>query len=220
MRRGTKPFRAIGALVLVGFGAGCARSASPPVEPDDAAERTAATLRPGDVIRLEIWREATLSGDFTVNEDGKTVLPKIGELEATTEPMRELEARIREEYGRYLRNPSINVTFLRRITVMGAVRSPGMYPIDPTVTVADALALAGGALSYGEPNEVRLYRSGRMLTADINQVTRIDALPIRSGDQLYVPERSWFERHTGIIATLISSAVTLTTFVISITRDD
>lgn len=216
--RESKSYRAVAAVLLAAFTTGCARSAAPPPRSfEDTAE---ATLRPGDVIRLEIWREPTLSGEYPVDERGEVVLPKLGVITATREPTSTLEGWILAEYRKYLRNPSINVTFLRRITIVGAVRAPNVYPVDPTMTVADVLALAGGTLAYGEPDEVELYRRGEKLTTDITQLTRIDDLPIRSGDQLYVPERGWFERHTGIVATLISSTVSLTIAIVSILSRD
>src|SRR5688572_13731441 len=84
------------------------------------------SLRPGDIIRLRIWREPDLTGEFPVGADGIVVLPKLGPLRATGEAPQELERRIVEMYGRYLRNPSIEVIFLRRINIQGAVRQPGL----------------------------------------------------------------------------------------------
>lgn len=185
----------------------CASAQSP--EPAEPASPASDLLRPGDVVRLEIWREPTLSGEFQVDEQGVVVFPKIGAFEVGEVPAESLRSRILAEYRHYLRNPSIDVTFLRRITIMGAVRAPGLYPVDPTMTVSDALALAGGALSYGEPSEVELFREGERRTANVTQRMRLEELAIRSGDQLYVPERSWVERHSGLLATFISSAVSL-----------
>ncbi|HEX6938342.1 MAG TPA: polysaccharide biosynthesis/export family protein [Longimicrobiales bacterium] len=166
-------------------------------------------LRPGDIIRLRIWREPDLTGEFPVGADGIVVLPKLGPLRATGEAPQELERRIVEMYGRYLRNPSIEVIFLRRINIQGAVRQPGLYPVDPTMTVGDALALAGGPTPNGKPDEIELLRGGEKVIVDIDESTRIGDLPIRSGDQLYIPERSWFVRNQGLVAAFLSTATTI-----------
>jgi len=197
----------IAAAVLLSAAAPAAR-AQEPGEPTRAQE-TEDVLRPGDLIRLRIWREPDLSGDFLVKEDGVVVFPRLGELVVTNESPESLRERLLNEYRRYLRNPSIDLIFLRRVNIHGAVRNPGLYPLDPTMTIADAVALAGGAISYGQPDKVQLLRDGVVLTTRITQSTRIADLPIRSGDQIFVPERSWIERNSGIVASVVSATVSL-----------
>jgi polysaccharide export outer membrane protein len=163
-------------------------------------------VRPGDVVKLWIWREDALSGEFLVPETGLVVFPKIGPQRVTERPMAELRDALLAEFQKYLRNPSIEVTFLRRVNVLGAVRKPGVYPLDPTMTVAMALAMAEGTTPEGRSDRVELIRDGERLIANINQRTKIAELPIRSGDQLFVPERSWASRNTPLVAALISGA--------------
>lgn len=176
-------------------------------------ERTPAEsgeLRPGDVVRIRIWRELDLSGDYLVDERGNAVFPKIGLHKVAELPPEALREALIAEFQRYLINPSIEVIFLRRVNVLGAVRNPGLFPLDPTMTISDALALAGGTLAHGEPDKVRLIRAGETLTGQITQGTRIADLAIHSGDQLYVPERSWLSRNAGVVvSSLISVAVAL-----------
>lgn len=174
-----------------------------------AAAAGADVLHPGDLVRLQIWRETDLSGEFPVDKDGIVVLPKIGPQDVSGKPLAELRDSIVAEYRRYLRNPSIDVTFLRRVTILGAVRRPGPYPIDPTMTLADALALAGGTMPEGAPDRIEVHREGQRIETRFSTETPISDTPIRSGDLLFVPERNWVSRNTGITATLISSAVSL-----------
>lgn len=166
-------------------------------------------LIPGDVIRLRIWREPDLSGEFTVDENGVVVFPKIGPYVVTNHSPETLRAQLVSAYRVYLRNPSIDIVPLRRVNVMGAVRNPGLYPVDPTMTLADAVALAGGAMPHGDPDKIELIRDGYRLTARLGQLTRIGDLPIRSGDQIYIPERSWVARNPGLIAAGLSAGVSL-----------
>jgi len=162
------------------------------------------TLRPGDVVKLWIWREKDMSGEFPVPENGIVVFPKIGAWPVATKSTDELKAGIIAEFEKYLRNPSIEITYLRRVNVLGAVKEPGVYPLDVTMTVSNALALAGGTRPDGKPDEVQLLRNGKKLVGKITQQTRIADLAIRSGDQLYVPERSWAARNTGLISAMVS----------------
>lgn len=92
---------------------------------------------------------------------------------------------------------------------MGAVTNPGLYPVDPTVTVADALALAGGATARGDQNKIRILRNGVEITTVITETTLIGDSPIRSGDVILVPQRHWFIRNIGIIATIIGASVSV-----------
>src|SRR2546423_11720912 len=130
-------------------------------------------LRPGDVVRLRIWREPDLSGDFSVDENGVATFPKIGPLKVSQESPASLKAKLLNEYAVYLRNPSVEVTMLRRINVLGAVQKPGLYPVDATMTIADALAAAGGATSMGDQHRVELFRGGTQVSEKIHTATRI-----------------------------------------------
>jgi polysaccharide export outer membrane protein len=192
-------------VALLALAAPAARAQDAPPADTAAAE----LLRPGDVVRLLIWREPDLSGDFAVDAEGVVIFPMIGPVDVTRESPTSLRNHLLEAFRRNLRNPSIQVTFMRRVTVLGAVRNPGVYPVDPVMSVAEVLALAGGATGQGAPDKVQLLRGGERLETRISQRTRLADSPIRSGDQLYVPERGWLERNTGLVATALSVATSL-----------
>jgi polysaccharide export outer membrane protein len=156
-------------------------------------------LRAGDIIRLKIWREPDLSGDFVVTETGDAVLPKIGAMAVTRVSSDSVIRFLRASYETYLRNPTIDVTVLRRVTISGAVRTPGLYPVDQTMSIADALALAGGPTPDGRRDRVYLDRGGKRLKIDLTSQSRANHVPLTSGDQLTVPLRSWVARNTAIV---------------------
>ena len=174
-----------------------------------AADSTRGLLRPGDVIRLRIWREPDLSGDFPVDETGTVTFPKIGTFRVFDYTTAALKTKLLESYAVYLRNPSVEVTMLRRINVLGAVQHPGLYPIDPTMTIADALAMAGGATPSGDQHHVVLVRNGVRVTEALSAETSIAETPLRSGDQLFVPERSFIVRNSGLVAASLSVTASL-----------
>ena len=167
------------------------------------------TLRPGDVIRLSIWREPEMSGDFIVDEAGSVVFARVGEYTVLNETPATLQTKLLADYGRYLRDPNIDVNVLRRIIVRGAVHDPGLKLVDPTIAIADALAMAGGATTLGDQNKIQIFRDGQVIAANISVDTRLADSIIRSGDQIFVPERSWISRNTGIIATGLSGSIAL-----------
>jgi protein involved in polysaccharide export with SLBB domain len=163
------------------------------------APDSALALRPGDAVRLRIWREPELSGDFPVNESGVVVLPKLGPRRVVAEHPDSLKAWLVRSYATFLKNPSIEVLLVRRIQVLGAVKNPGLYPVEPTMTVADAIALAGGVTPQGRSNKVELRRQGEKMPGKLSGRLLIGESPIRSGDQIFVPERSWLSRNPGIV---------------------
>src|SRR3954453_9237629 len=96
-------------LILVPTGA-CAHQSTPQSTPVVEAVEP---LRPGDLVRLRIWREPDLSGEFPVDEGGNLVLPKIGPVPVGATSPDSLKQRILTSYRSYLRNPSIEVVPLR-----------------------------------------------------------------------------------------------------------
>jgi hypothetical protein len=75
--------------------------------------------------------------------------------------------------------------------------------------VSDALALAGGTTADGSPNRVVLIREGVRLPVKLEANTPIASASIRSGDQIYVDQRSWISRNTGVVTAAITGVVSL-----------
>jgi polysaccharide export outer membrane protein len=209
-RRGRIRLAAAGSLVVA-----LAALPAAPAAAQSAGARTTrvdsavgATLSPGDVVRLRIWREPDLSGDYVVDETGQVVFPLVGRLRVVDESAPSLRARLTGSYARFLQSPSVEVIPLRRVTVLGAVRTPGVYAVDLTTTVADALALAGGVGPDGNPDRVELLRGGRRVATFARSALFAD-LPLRTGDQLQVRERAWITRNAALVASIASGVVTL-----------
>ena len=174
------------------------------------------SLGPGDFVLVKIWREPELSDTVQVDNAGVAVFPKLGPIEVTGIRPDSLERLLVRDYSRYLQNPSIKVTVLRRITIWGAVMRPGTYPVDLTMAIPDALALAGGASSEGKSDKVELRRGSMRRMIDLSGETeRVGDLSLRSGDQLLVPRRSWVSRNPGV---LVATIGTLTSIVYLLAR--
>jgi hypothetical protein len=81
--------------------------------------------------------------------------------------------------------------------------------VDPTLTVSEVVAMAGGAAPDGKIDRVQVHRGAERLDVKLREGTRLADTPIRSGDQLYVPQRSWASRNIGFLVGTITGAIGL-----------
>ena len=160
-------------------------------------------LSPGDALQIRIWREPDLSGDFVVDEEGVVTLPMLGRILTGDVSVRELRGQLLEMYGLELRNPSITITPVRRVYVLGEVNRPGLYGLDPTASLASAVALAGGANREGDLRKLSLVRDGTPILSGIEPTTDLLSTGVRSGDQIFVDRRGWWERNQNFVVTSV-----------------
>jgi len=153
-----------------------------------------APLRPGDMVRLQIWRDPDLNGDYPIDERGVVTLPLIGPRQATDMDPEAFRQGILTDIGAELRNQDPVVTLLRRVRVLGEVREPGLYHVDPTMLMGDVLALAEGATDEGQLEDIRLIRDGREIRTRLDPSAPISQT-LQSGDQITVPKISWLSRN-------------------------
>ena len=158
---------------------------------------------PGDALQIRIWREPDLSGEFVVDEEGVVTLPMLGRIRAIQMSIADLRASLIEQYADDLRNPSITITPVRRVYVLGEVNRPGMYGLDPTASLASAVALAGGASREGDLRKLTLIRDDQTLLSGVDPMADLLSTGTRSGDQIFVGRRGWLERNQQFVATTV-----------------
>jgi polysaccharide export outer membrane protein len=166
-------------------------------------------LKSGDAVRVRIWQEPDLSGEFMVAQDGKVIFPLLGEKELAGHSPEEVQARLTADYREYLENPSVEVTVLRRIAILGEVREPSLYLVDPTVTLTEALALAGGVAPTGNKDDIRLVRGDQVLVQSMDTNMVVGATPIQSGDQILVGQQSWARRNVAFITAGVAATTSI-----------
>jgi polysaccharide export outer membrane protein len=151
-----------------------------------------------------------MSGTFNISHRGEVFLPALGAVRVLDLAAGEMQDSLRRAYTRYLRNESVGVTVLRRVGVRGEVEEPNMYYVDLSTTLRDVIARAGGITSDGDARKITIVRDERILAFDRSVVTQYSPLELRSGDQIIVGRKSWFELNSlaivstaAIIASLI-----------------
>ncbi|MGF1650857.1 MAG: polysaccharide biosynthesis/export family protein [Hyphomicrobiaceae bacterium] len=146
-------------------------------------------LSPGDELRITVFEEKDLSGQFRVATNGTVSLPLVGPVRAagtTVDDFREL-LRTRLASG-YLKNPRVAVEVLsyKPIFIHGEVRSGGEFPFKIGLTFRDAIAIAGGYSYRADERYVLLTRSG---SREPVRVSMPSAAPLLPGDNIRIPER-------------------------------
>jgi protein involved in polysaccharide export with SLBB domain len=145
-------------------------------------------LNPGDQIRIVVWRNPELSGDFTVAANGTINHPLYREVQVTGIPMNAVEDRLRTFLARYATNPQFVLLPLVKVIVAGEVRTPNVLSVPPETTIAQAVILAGGASERGKLDNVRLLRDGQTISLDLGRAdSQAASLQVRSGDQIIIP---------------------------------
>jgi protein involved in polysaccharide export with SLBB domain len=168
-------------------------------------------LNPGDAVRITVWRKPELSGDFTVSSAGTLVHPLYRQVVVTGVPLTTVEERLRAFLRQFESNPELSVQPLLRVAIGGEVRRPDLFTLTPELTVAQAVAAAGGPTERGRIDGVRLIRLGREYRVDLARPdTGYAGRQIQAGDQILVPRRvSVFRDYIAPAGGLISAVVSL-----------
>jgi polysaccharide export outer membrane protein len=165
----------------------------------------------GDILLLQVWRE-DIDLNLIVPENGVIHFPRVGAIDVRGLTRDSLRARLVRDYGVHLRDAEsrIQLAVQRKVRITGAVREPNVYTLNPTMTLADAIATAGGALPEGRRDRVELRRDGQVVQVLLldDAATLADS-PIQSGDQLHVPERSFASRNLNVLVTALTSIVAI-----------
>jgi len=167
--------------------AACVGDGTAPVGPDAQAGDDY-RLGPEDKIKVTVFGEADLSGEFVIDSSGVLAVPFVGQIKVKGMTLREFEADYAKKLrdAEILRDPRVNaeVTSFRPIYVLGEVKKPGQYAYVSGMTVQKAVALAEGYTYRANESSVEVTRSGHKFTLDVTPQTRV--LP---GDEIRIPER-------------------------------
>ncbi len=187
-------------------------------------------VQPGDKVTLDFFtaagvRSTEIAGERKVDRNGEIFLPFLGTISVLGKDAEAIRSLLEDRYSVIFAEPVLQVVVELRINITGMVRRPGSYYVDPTLTVVDALAEAGGSsgeidLGTGggaaDASKVRLARrSGELRILDLrpDRITReTRAIKIQSGDWIHVPPQSQsrlrddVQFYGGVLAILVSMA--------------
>lgn len=146
-------------------------------------------LGPTDRVRLKVYGEGDITGEYEVDSAGFVSIPLAGHVKAAGLTTRQLEKGIAAALAKgIVRDPRVNVeiALYRPFYILGEVKKSGEYPYRMGLTVMDAVATAGGFTYRANENKVYLRRSG----STVEEIYPLDApVLIFPGDNVRVPER-------------------------------
>lgn len=207
------------AIAVAAAVAGCAGAPLAPLEPGKHASGLASiaaiepgsvgpalTLGKGDAVTITVYGRPELTQTTTVAEDGSVTVPLAGAIHVLGLSPPKAGQRIAAAFrlGKYLVDPQVTVALAQsrgyQVSVLGAVRSPGRFAIEPRTTMLDALAQAGGVADNGGDMVVLLRpdKAGNVTRYAIELKglsqarSPVPTLTLRGGDSLFVPPAEQF----------------------------
>lgn len=173
---------------------GCAGQGPVPMAPADVqASGTnfaeAYRLGAGDALRVIVFGEPDLSGEFEIDGSGAFSMPLIGQLDAFQLTVVELEKAIAKKLTEgYLIDPRVNVEVLnyRPFYIVGEVKDGGEFPYISGMHAVKAVAIAGGYTYRANTQKVMITRKG---TAEEIEMPASQGTAIFPGDVIRIPER-------------------------------
>lgn len=169
-------------------------------EPDPRTEEF--VLGVSDAIRINVWKNPQLSTEVTVRPDGTITMPLVGDIVAAGKSPTQLRQEIEKRVSNFVKLEGSEITIAvvavnsYKFTVSGEIVRPGVFNSTSYVTIAEAIALAGGFTRFAKRNKMILMRRG-----DDGKIRRIPIvydvvadgshpemnLVIIAGDSLHVP---------------------------------
>jgi polysaccharide export outer membrane protein len=147
-------------------------------------------LNPGDKLRIVVFGQNHLTGDYTLDNVGMLSFPLAGQIKAAGLTPGELERAIKAKLDPdYIRGASVSVetSSKRPFYIIGEVRNPGSYPYVSGISVFNAVALAGGYTYRARENSFYIKRTDK--SGHIVKVAVDSNTVVRPGDTILVRER-------------------------------
>jgi protein involved in polysaccharide export with SLBB domain len=167
-----------------------------PTRPDSG--RSAGVLRTGDLLKVNVYNFKELSGEFAVDSRGIVQLPGVAELAVAGKSPVVVQGMLTDALKvRGYANPELSVTALYQVSVLGAVREPGMFPVTPGTNLIQLLTLAGGPTDRAKLRETRVNREGKSYVVDLESALSGGAAGdvwLYSNDVIFIPTRGGLTR--------------------------
>jgi polysaccharide export outer membrane protein len=157
-------------------------------------------IGPDDLLAVNVWKEPEISRNVVVRPDGRISLPLVGDLRASGRTPVQLRDDIKGMLLNYLASPEVTVIVQearsQKFNILGEVEHPGSYPLGRSMTVLDAIAVAGGLRDFAKSGKIYVLRikddgSRARLQFNYKEVIKGQSLSqnveLRPRDTVFVP---------------------------------
>lgn len=189
------------AISLVAACAACGPASRTVVEQPPAPGPVDTSLGVGDSFEVRVFGESDLSGVYRVGGEGNINFPLVGVVHVEGLDPQAAAKRIADKLrdGQILRDPQVTVLIKeqtsKKVYILGQVGHPGTFTYTPSMSVVEAISVAGGFTGLAAKNDTTITRSKegkktivRVPVADISE-GRAPNVFLQPGDIISVPER-------------------------------
>ncbi|MBN1620687.1 polysaccharide export protein [candidate division WOR-3 bacterium] len=170
----------------------------------------------GDGIKVILVAETGEEREniYTIQNDGTILLPVIGRIRIEGMTIEEAQEEISSKLKEIYRDPTVFIIPVWKVTILGEVKSPGVYSVEGSVTASRLLALSGGPAQRADLIRSTLYRDGQESSLNLKRCISLtgtqEDIELKSGDVIYVP-KVWWPSWTewGTIMTTMTFLITL-----------
>ena len=154
--------------------------------PDEVTFQTLASdykIAPMDKLSIKVFKMGDLTGEYDVDLAGNISLPLIGQVQAANLTTAQLDDQLTEKLGeKYLEHPDVSVAIKSStahvVTVDGAVRDGGSFPLGGPTSLIRAIAMAKGTTEDANTRRVAVFRT----IGGKRQAAAFDLTSIRRGE--------------------------------------
>ena len=166
----------------------------PPSQAEETSD-SGGSFNPGDKVKVMIWRQEDITGEYQIGVDGNLRMPLVGSVPASGLTGDALTDTLVVRYSAYIKNPQIIVIPMFRVTILGSVKMPGSYWVSGSEKVTDLIAMAGGLGQKAVMEKTKITRGDQVITVNAAEFLRTGKtfgdIGIQSGDIVVVPRSRW-----------------------------
>jgi len=153
----------------------------------------------GDVLEVFVWRNEQLSRELVVRPDGKISLPLIQDIQAEGLTVLQLRDEITRRFDKHINNPRVTVLVKQinsyKVSVLGRVMRPGVYPITGSTTLLEAISMAGGFTEWANKKKITVItqhgEKEKKITVNYKKIASGEDpgqnITLKRGDTIIVP---------------------------------
>ena len=173
-------------------------------------------IRPGDVIRITIPNDKEVTNPYLVTDARTIIIPGLATISVANLLRSEVEAHLRKEISKYLRDAQVIAEAQIRIAMFGGINKQGFWVVPASAPITDVLMqVGGGPAGDADLEKSRITRGGKEIVSPaafqvaLREARTLDHLNVQAGDEIWIGEKSQgfsFTKALGVVSAVGSVA--------------